>query len=184
MKASTDFSDDFEQEDLNHAFDDMPPDEESLDDDDSTSSIVAAETLYGDLVRIVLDEIKHAPRVWQKMTEDQQSHVIDRVHQRCNDAASKAILAAFSGSYQSVGALVEQVVFKDGIKCVLKIAPHAQGRHELADREGFNVVLLLMDPSEFGADEPPPEPEPDQRGLALVEQQSLQASDPDAVQGY
>lgn len=144
---------------------------------------IATETLYGDLVRCVLDEVKALPDVWQKLPERKQAEVIDRVVRRMNKAASFAILAARAGDHQHVPGVVEQVVFKDGIKCVLKITPGADGRHELADREGRHVVVLLMEPEDYGAGAPAPEPEPDQRGLELAAAQEQQAQDPDRNPG-
>ena len=55
--------------------------------DEATTEAVqtTSETMLGDLVSLVIDEMKAAPDVWQKLSQARQDDVIQRVTSRCVD---------------------------------------------------------------------------------------------------
>ena len=129
---------------------------------------VAAETMLGDLMSLCVNELKAAPDVWQKMSEDTQSDVIQRVEDQCRAAVDKAtLIIAAGGIAGSVVATVDSVTFKDGIKVVLKCPSADQGAHALADCQGDNVLVVISDSDQFSNTSSAPQAEADQRGLDL-----------------
>lgn len=130
------------------------------------SAAIAAETLYGDLCKCVVDEIKALPDVWQKLTYDRQRMVIDRVKTQMAQIIRNVCDIIDAKGRPIVIAQIESVTFKDGIKVVMSVASSSFQRHELSDRTGQAVMIVIADPDEFMGGEMP-EAQPDQRGLPL-----------------
>src|SRR5690606_30910002 len=92
---------------------------------------VAEETMAGDLMSFLRDELKAAPDVWQKMSEEQQENVIYRAENRVLTAVKKAVQIIASADRPTISATVESVTVKDGIKAVLTLPKYDAQRHEL-----------------------------------------------------
>jgi hypothetical protein len=108
-----------------------------------------AETVCRDLLEALVLEIKLLERPWDAMPQAQQDELIERLRRRLLDNMRKAIAAIVSDQRPVLPATVESVTFKDGIKATLKISKHAVGRHDLADCEGSDVIIVIVDPSQY-----------------------------------
>lgn len=80
---------------------------------------IASETLLGDLMSTLLDEIKQMRDVWQKLPEMKQREAISRIECRCKLAVSQVVGIIAAEARPSLTATVEKVEFKDGIKATL-----------------------------------------------------------------
>lgn len=132
-------------------------------------SEVAAETMLGDMIAIVLDEIKAAPDVWQKLGESEQGECIDRIRRRCENTVEDCVRYIATQGFARIRASVESVAIKDGIKAVLTLNKHDPNRHELIDAQGMGVYIVLADANAFGGGAYDAKPDPDQAALALNE---------------
>lgn len=120
---------------------------------------LATETMLGDLTSFLIDELKAAPDVWQKLSEDQQDDVIERATSRVGDAVSAAVRMIAADSREVVTAELEQITAKDGIKAVCTLAKHDKNRHALLDSVGKAVLIVVADSNQFmGGDIPKAEP--------------------------
>ena len=135
---------------------------------------VAEETFIGDLVSMALDEIKNVPKSWQELSEVDQGMVIDRLQSRVKTAASQAINIIASNNRPTVLANIESITFKAGIKAVLQVMPQAAHRHELADAEGCQVMIVIPHSEQITENgEGMPEADSDQPELGLDEDNLL-----------
>lgn len=130
---------------------------------------MTAETIGHDLLAACLDELKAMPDVWQKLNQEQQDDVIERVRKRVEDNVRQAVgLIAAQGGIVVVADL-ESIAIKDGIKATIKVhrgnAPSA--KHALFESANKPCMLVVTDAADFmhGTDEV--KGEPDQRGLGL-----------------
>jgi len=121
--------------------------------DDQTAVEVAEETMMGDLVSCVIEEMKVLPRSWQELSEGGQDEVIERVQKQVMKATVQAIHILNALDTPTVHAKVESVTFKSGIKAVLQVAHDAERRHELADSEGAQVLVVLLSSAEIAGNE-------------------------------
>lgn len=128
---------------------------------------IASETMLGDLMALVTDEIKALPDLWQRMAESKQEEVIYRVRRRIESAIDRTISILAAGERPAMRATVESVTFKDGVKAVLKLSPGAGGRHELADSTGDEVLVTILDSAAYKGDDTAPAPDSDQPRLNL-----------------
>lgn len=126
---------------------------------------LARETMLGDLMSLVIEELKAAPDVWQKLSEHRQDAVIGRVHQRVGDAVRQAVELIASNGRTAIPATLEQVTVKDGIKGVVTVSRTDSSRHYLCDAVGRAVMIVVADPSEFAGGAGDVKPDPDQPPL-------------------
>jgi len=128
---------------------------------------ITAETMLGDLMALCIDEMKAMPTVWQKLPEEQQQAVIDRAKHRVMTAINKAVHIIASEDRPTLTATVDQVVFKDGVKAVLTMSSSNPARHDLADAQGEQVLVVVMTGEQFTGGAEEITPDPDQPGLQL-----------------
>lgn len=130
---------------------------------------LASETMLADLTQCLIDELKAAPDVWQKLSEDAQDDVIKRVASQVGDAVIKAVNLIAADSREVITAELEQITAKEGIKAVLTLAKHDPNRHALLDSVGKAVLIVVADAKQFmgGAI---PKPDPDQGDLPIADQ--------------
>lgn len=127
---------------------------------------LTAETLRGELAKFVIDELKAAPDVWQKLNQHQQDDVIERVVTRCASSIKQAVHLIAADGREVITADLEQINAKDEIKAVLKLPKYDQNRHALLDAVGKPVLIVVAGSSQFMGGETP-KSEPDQRELVV-----------------
>lgn len=126
---------------------------------------LARETMVGDLMSLVIEELKAAPDVWQRLSEHKQDAVIGRVHQRILDAVRQAVELIATNGRAAIPATLEQVTVKDSVKAVATVSRTDPSRHDLADAVGRAVMIVVADPSEFAGGAGDVKPDPDQPPL-------------------
>lgn len=123
---------------------------------------VAEETMTGDLMQCLIDEIKHAPDVWPRLSESEQRELIYRVQSRVQVAIMEAVHIIASADRPTIVATIESVTVKDGIKAVLTIPKTDEQRHELYDATGQAVLLVVAGTTEYQGGTDSIKPDPDQ----------------------
>lgn len=125
-----------------------------------------AQTMLGDFVQTVVEELKAAPDVWQKLSEDAQADVIERVETQCRRLIESAVNAIVSEGRIVIVAELEQITSKDEIKAVCKLRKSDPNRHHLLDSVGTAILMVVANSDEFmGGDVP--KPDPNQAALEL-----------------
>jgi hypothetical protein len=127
---------------------------------------VARDTMLGDMIAFVVDELKAAPRVWQELSESQQETVLDRLRTRATSITNDVVRIIATGDKPNVAATLESVTVKDGIKAVLKISKGAPMRHDLMESTGCQVLIVIPEAYE-GTDHDAPRADANQRPLDL-----------------
>lgn len=128
---------------------------------------VARETLLGDLMLVVVDELKAARDVWQRLSQDEQDEAIERLKRRLTETVRECVRIISSGDRPTIPAQVVQVVFKDGIKATLALSKGNSRRHDLADSVGAQVLVVVPDHVDYEGGTDQVKSEPDQRNLDL-----------------
>lgn len=120
------------------------PDMLEVSDD---TRILAAETLKGDIRDWLLDRVKHIPKPWQAMSEQEQRDMIYSVEEAAVDLIRRAVRIIAAEGRMAITAQLEQVTVKDGIKAVVTLSKHDPFRHELVDAQGKDVLIVVADAS-------------------------------------
>lgn len=116
---------------------------------------MTADTMLGDMVRMVIDEIKAAPDVWPKLSEYKQDDVIRRVTKQCTELVKMAVHLIAADGREVISADLEQITAKDEIKAVLKLVRHDPQRHALLDAVGKPVLIVVAGAAQFMGGEIP-----------------------------
>lgn len=96
------------------------------------------------LLNAMIGEMKSAPNMWAKMNESQQEVVIRRLEVSVRNWTLETMRILFSAKVPAVSATLEEVKVKDDIDGKITIARTAEDRHELADRVGQQVVVVMV----------------------------------------
>lgn len=120
------------------------------------------DTLVGDLRDIILSRLRAMPKPWTVMSEAEQQDMIYGVENAARTLVNDAVNLIASNGNPCVRAMVEQAVFKDGLKVVLSASKHDERRHELADAVGASVLVVITDAAKYGGEQSPARPDPDQ----------------------
>ncbi len=126
---------------------------------------IAAETMLGDLMQLVIDELKAAPDIWPKLGERWQHDVIDRTRQRVEDAVRQCVHIIASDHRPTIVATVESVTVKDGIKAVLTLLTLPKSdrqRHELFDSAGRSCLIVVGGAEDYAGGAAQVQPDPEQ----------------------
>lgn len=125
---------------------------------------IAKKTMLGDMIKFCVDEIKKVPMGWGVLPEAKQKDVIDRLAYECERAVERVVYLIASNDRPHIIASLESVTFKDGVKMALEINKMDANRHELADAQGGNVVIVIPRISDHLVGDRP-KAEPDQPRL-------------------
>lgn len=145
---------------------------------ESTDDIIdlAAETMQGDLLNALLDELKAARDVWPKLSQIDQEAIIFRFERRVGAGIKEAVRIIAGDGRPVITAKLDQLTAKDGIKAVLSLSQHDANRHELLDAVGKVVLVVVADADPYlGGDTP--KGEPDQKPLLAETAQEAAGAD-------
>ena len=84
--------------------------------------MLAAEHLGTSYIQMLLQELKAAPDVWQKLSENQQHEIIERARQNAARSIAGAVNAIITNGHTALGGTIESVNIKDKIKLTVIVA--------------------------------------------------------------
>jgi hypothetical protein len=113
-----------------------------------TGKAYAQEFLLGSLIKACTKHMKTLSKPWIEMKEGEQQRVLGQVQVDCRKAVQDAVDIIASNARMTFPAAVDQVVFKDGVKCVLTLAK-GDWAHSLADAEGGFVTIVIEERSKL-----------------------------------
>ena len=108
----------------------------------------AAETLGKDLLEARVDELKVLQDPWSKTSQYAQDNAIARLHARISVLIYRAVAIVAAGDFPVIEGHVESVTFKDGVKAVITTTK-GESAHELADAEGGQCLVLVVEPDQY-----------------------------------
>ncbi|WP_049289742.1 DNA translocase FtsK [Pseudomonas aeruginosa] len=133
----------------------------------SNITSIAAESLGRDLLQALLQEVRALPDVWQKMSEQRQAAVIERMRGTVERTVKHAVKLISAGERPAIDGILESVAIKEGIKATFKVSQFNPLRHDLIDRTGKGCMLVVADAAEYLEGMDAIQPDPDQNSLAL-----------------
>lgn len=141
------------------------------DENNDDVLLLSAEHLGSDLMGLCLQELKALPDVWQKLSEEKQRGVIDRVQSRVDDAVKQAVNLIAARGRTCVVADLAGVAIKAGVSAMLKVSSTTNSRealHSLYEATGQACLLVIASPDEFtGGMDGAHQPDPQQPALDL-----------------
>jgi len=130
-------------------------------------NIETSETIGVDLLNALVQEIKLLKKPWEKLSQNQQDDLIDRLRDRIGTNVARAVHMIAAAGRVIVQGDLEQVTIKDGVKAVVKFSPKQPNLHEMYEAQGKQVLLVVADAKQFVTGMENVTGEPDQRGIDL-----------------
>ncbi len=136
--------------------------------------LLSAETMGKDLLGLIIQELKAAPKVWQQMSELEQNQVLDRARTSVQTTVESAIGILHANGCVSVIADIEGVAIKDHIKVILKVSRSNPGdaMQELFGAHNQPCRIVLASAANFTSGMEEVKGESDQRALELTDAQT------------
>jgi hypothetical protein len=133
-------------------------------DNENEAHAYAREFLLGSMIKAATKHLKTLAVPWIQLKEGEQKRVLEAVHMDCRTAIRDAIDIIASNARVTFPAAVDQVVFKDGVKCVLTLSKSPDA-HALADAEGSYVTIVIEERSKLLQEGDSLDIDPDQKSL-------------------
>lgn len=127
----------------------------------------AREELAGKLKAMLVGLLESFKTPWNMTSEKNQAIALAKMEEVIDQQVRRAVMVIATERTPSLSATVESVTFKDGIKAVLMLDRHAEGRHDLADAEGTTVLIVMANPEQFTGGMEKTGAAPDQAALGL-----------------
>lgn len=136
---------------------------------EQTAPEMAASTMLGDLMRLVIEQAKAMPKSWPEMSESEQQEYIDRAELQIKSSIESAVhIISTQGGDVNLPVLIDTATIKPGKECVVKVKlTHRHDAVKLIGAECLTGVLSVVDTEPFTVDQDLPQGEEDQRGLDL-----------------
>lgn len=101
------------------------------------------------LMEITIGELKLGHDPWQKLSQDKQAQIIERVGDRSKDLLRKLLAVISAEGFERVQVTLEQVVIKDGIKAQVSLSKGEAGWQDLCAAQGTLCTLVLVNAEQF-----------------------------------
>lgn len=137
---------------------------------ESHEDMTVEETVGVSLLAALLQEIRLQVKPWEKLTKREQDATIDRLRDAVEYAVTDAVKRIAAKDRPTLAAIVDQVVFKDGVRATVKMNKDDPARHALADAQGQTVLLVVAGAKDDVANMDSIQGEQDQRAMSLGEE--------------
>jgi hypothetical protein len=107
------------------------------------SVAMAADTIGGDLLNALMQEVRLMPDIWPKLPQAEQEEIIDRLRKRVADNIREATrLIASAGRLTVVGEL-KKITFGDKVVATLEFGKQDPTAMDLCHVQGMAVLLVV-----------------------------------------
>lgn len=116
---------------------------------DSSPAEIASNLIGKEMLEAMVAELEATATPFRHMSEADQHVVIERLRGRVRSLITQAMQVLFSGQYPACPATLTSLrVGGSSSRGSIEIPKNAMNRHELMDRVGRAVVVLMVDPDE------------------------------------
>lgn len=134
----------------------------------SNGQLEAERNITRRLMEAALQEVRHLPRVWDQLSEEEQDEVIHRIRKAANEVTAEVIATVAAGaSRERVIVEIATVSIKAKVADVkLQLKSTDPAVHAIVGARGEQAVLVIgADPADYGINKDGITPDADQRPL-------------------
>ena len=107
---------------------------------------MTTETIAGDLIGMLVGEVRLMPDIWQKLGPNEQDEIIERVRKRVTDNVRKAVTLIASAGRITVAGDLKKVTFADKVEAVFTLAKSDPSALELCHAQGQACLIVVANP--------------------------------------
>lgn len=100
-------------------------------------------TIAGDLIAMLVGELKLLPDIWPKIGPDEQDEIIERVRNRVTDSVRTAVGLIASAGRITVAGDLKKVTFADKTEAVFSLSKHDPNVQELCHAQGQACLIVV-----------------------------------------
>jgi hypothetical protein len=115
---------------------------------DSNAAAIAADSLGLHVLREIVDQFVQLPG-FSSLTQAQQQVHIERLDGTVRRLIAESLGVIFSAEYPACAATLEKLRVGKSITLLIEVDRTAESRHELMDRAGQKVVVVMADPDRY-----------------------------------
>jgi hypothetical protein len=128
---------------------------------------LARKTLSGDLRDAILTSIKRLKKPWDKMSELEQRDLIYSTSHAAEMLVRKAVALIAAEGRPTVSGQIETAKMGKGLELKVVASRMAEGRHELLDAQGSEILLIVPGVEQFLGQRKPAKATPDEPELPI-----------------
>jgi len=129
---------------------------------------IADGTLGTKLLGTLMHYVRNEQKPWQQLSADEQTQVLEMMQERIDDCLKAGVVTILAAGLDRVQGNLKSITAKDGVRAIIDVTPEsAQSLHDLVDRVGSTVVIVLAGPAEHQVELDKFDVEPDQPDLPL-----------------
>lgn len=107
---------------------------------------MTVDTIAGDLIGMLVGELRLLPDIWPKVGPDEQDEIIERVRKRVTDNVRKAVSLIASAGRITVAGDLKKVTFADKVEAVFTLAKSDPSALELCHAQGQACLIVVANP--------------------------------------
>lgn len=104
---------------------------------------MTATTIAGDLIAMLVGELKLLPDIWPKIGPDEQDDIIERVRNRVTDNVRKAVTLIASEDRITVVGDLKKVTFADKVEAVFSLSKNDPRVRDLTTAQGQACIIVV-----------------------------------------
>jgi hypothetical protein len=110
--------------------------------------LMTTETIAGDLIGMLVGELRLLPDIWPKIGPDEQDDIIERVRKRVTDNVRKAVELIASNGRITVAGDLKKVTFADKVEAVFSLSKNDPSALELCHAQGMPCLIVVASAGE------------------------------------
>lgn len=110
---------------------------------------IAAKTLRGDLRDLALRRIKTLPKPFAKLSEQEQRDLISGLEFEVEQWIRTALRVIAAEGRPTIGGTMGDIKVGKSLELKVTTSRYADGRHDLFDAQGSEVLIILADAGKF-----------------------------------
>jgi hypothetical protein len=114
-----------------------------MTDEAQSNHEMTAETVAGDLIGMLVGELKLLPDIWPKIGPDEQDDIIERVRKRVSDSVRQAVKLIASAGRITVTGDLKKVTFADKVEAVFSLSKNDPRALELCHAQGLACLIVV-----------------------------------------
>jgi hypothetical protein len=114
-----------------------------MTDEAKNNHDMTAETVAGDLIGMLVGELKLLPDIWPKIGPDEQDDIIERVRKRVTDGVRQAVKLIASAGRITVAGDLKKVTFSDKVEAVFSLSKNDPSALELCHAQGQACLIVV-----------------------------------------
>jgi hypothetical protein len=114
-----------------------------MTDEAKNNHDMTAETVAGDLIGMLVGELKLLPDIWVKIGPDEQDDIIERVRKRVSDSVRQAVRLIASAGRITVAGDLKKVTFADKVEAVFSLSKNDPSALELCHAQGLACLIVV-----------------------------------------